>query len=714
MELSTNETTLERVRVLINYGFNLIALEPRGKKPHPGLYANGGIKRVFSEGMTEESVFEIFERYPEANIGILTNNLTVIDADCPEAIEFIEANLTPTPLVVSTGKGRHYYYGPSDVSRVTKPLPSGGEAFSIRGPRSINYVVAPGSIHPSGEFYAWVRFGDIGIDELPTLTRFDISALSSAIDRAFSPGSSLGDLNINLDTLGKFFEVPTKTGSRNNALASLVGQWFNDGHTSLDVLLERANAWNDTNPEPLDEDELTKTVTSIQAKAAKNAQPVILSPNTPPVESLNLRKEPKIERKFKIRPPGILGDVFDYALRSAPNPNEVVATQAALALGSIVLGRRYVSEANNYTSLYFLTVAKSTTGKEHGKTVIEAILEAAEIESLRGGAGYTSPGAVFSILKDKPAHITIIDEFGAYLEAARAMGNSALSEAVTTLMEAFGRLHGSIYPRSYSTMTEKNDANDTIIKRPAITLLGMTTPGRLYKSLHSGDVEGGLLGRLLVVESNAPRQMPRYVRPIDPPTTIIDWCKKARSVEVVGDLVDVLSPDDFPIEVPIDDAARNVFDDFGRHLIKRQDALESIGLDVILGRTREIAMRVATILAVSVDVSKPVITDELAEWAVDYVRVAFERLVNTVKRNMAENRYDADRKRILDAIASEGERGLTHRELARALAGIPPRTRNEVLSDLTESGLISIVDRKTTSKGGRPARAIVAIEPEDD
>ncbi|MBL4859482.1 MAG: toprim domain-containing protein, partial [Acinetobacter sp.] len=154
-----------------------------------------------------------------------------------------------------------------------------------------------------------------------------------------------------------------------------------------------------------------------------------------------------------LSPPGILGDIANYYNVTARAPQPGFAVQTALAIGSIVMGRNYRSTKGNHTSLYFLNIAKSGTGKEHGKTVIEDILSKAGLHDYINGSGYTSAGAVFSALLRMPKHITIIDEFGRYLEAAQGNKNTMLMEANTQLMEAIGRCHGIMRPSSYSTMT---------------------------------------------------------------------------------------------------------------------------------------------------------------------------------------------------------------------------------------------------------------------
>ena len=95
---------------------------------------------------------------------------------------------------------------------------------------------------------------------------------------------------------------------------------------------------------------------------------------------------------------------------------------------------------------------------------------------------------MFSALLDRPKHLSVIDEFGRYLEAGRDLGkgNTHQREANTKLMESIGRAHSVMRPPTYSTMTlKKKDADEMkarYVHNPAITLLTMTTPDTLFRT----------------------------------------------------------------------------------------------------------------------------------------------------------------------------------------------------------------------------------------
>jgi KaiC/GvpD/RAD55 family RecA-like ATPase len=89
-----------------------------------------------------------------SNVGIVTgavSGLLVLDLDSNEAIEEARRRGLPDTVAVRTGKGLHVYlqHPPEKVGNRAALLPG----MDIRGDGG--FVVAPGSVHPSGATYEW-------------------------------------------------------------------------------------------------------------------------------------------------------------------------------------------------------------------------------------------------------------------------------------------------------------------------------------------------------------------------------------------------------------------------------------------------------------------------------------------------------------------------------------------------------------------------------
>lgn len=416
--------------------------------------------------------------------------------------------------------------------------------------------------------------------------------------------------------------------------------------------------------------------------------------------------------------PGALGHFVRWVNATSPRAQPAFAVSTALALGATVCGRRYRTTRNNFSSLYLVHVGKSGSGKEHARTAIYSALTAAEWPQLIGGNGFSSDSAVISSLLLQPSHITIIDEIGALLGNIQAEGAYMARSAVTSLVEAWGNLHGSMRPKSLSMLSATRDQIDAALKRvvhnPALTLLGMTTPRTFYGALTESSIEGGFLSRLLIIETDIGRQMPGVPSNEFVPAVVVDWIKAVRTHQASrGNLAAVdAGPDAVPTftEVPIDRAAQSVFDDYMRETITSADDLEQEGMAELEVRSVEKAMRIAMSLAVSSDPFAPTITRMEAEWAVAYVNHWTARTVLSVREHMHGGKFAQWQAEVLRIVAKSGEKGRTEAELARysrTFDNLEPRQRRMVLDALASRGSAALVDIKTIA--GRKRAAWVAI-----
>lgn len=423
-----------------------------------------------------------------------------------------------------------------------------------------------------------------------------------------------------------------------------------------------------------------------------------------------------------LRLPGALGTFVDLCNRTAPKPQPQFAVQAALAFGSAVLGRRYRSENDNWPGMYFVNVGKSASGKEHARKICERVLSEAGLSQLIGPRGYTSDSGVFSALYHQPAHLAIIDEIGEMMRNSKAAGNFHKKSSVTMLLEAWGLTSGTMRSQGYSTIGKKDEKDShKVVERPSLTLLGMSTPRTFWDGLDESSIEGGLLNRLLVVESTIGRQLSRRAEPLAVPQSLLDWCAEVRApregnltgLDVGAEIVPSVH------DVPISDGAWRVFGDYEAELLARMDELEREKMEELEGRSREKAMRLAMLLAVSERPATPSVSAENAQWAVDYVRFYTAQTVDSARRHMHGSQFSQWRGAVLEVIEKAGTRGRTERELSkycRVYAGLEPRQRKAVLDSLRGEGTIEYADMGIGPTGrGRPRHAWVALgEMEDE
>lgn len=426
-----------------------------------------------------------------------------------------------------------------------------------------------------------------------------------------------------------------------------------------------------------------------------------------------LRKEGVPDRLLNI--PGVLQEVVDYYNATAKKPQPQFAVQAAIAFGSVVLGRMWSTDQDNYSSVYLLSLAPTSGGKEHLKRIIEQLLSEAGLDDLVGPKTYSSEAGVLSTLMVKPRHISITDEFGRYLSSSRGAGNSNKLDMQSAMMEVFGRLDGTYYGIGYSTrgMTkEQIDAQANMkVDRPALTLVGMTTPQTFYDALGQQDVMDGFLNRFLIVESPLGRQEDRLRKKVKVPRQVVKWAREVAwetgadedDMEAVRAMVEPsYAPE--PKVVPFAAECMPILQEMSKRVHREMDRLDAVGMAELYGRTREIAMRIALIVAVS-DGAKQIKRKHI-EWARDYVFFYQGRMADLFAENIGKTDIQRACDAVVEFLESCGDEGapehLIARQRRKMFGNLSTRDRDEVFARLLRDNIVRIAEKEGSRGKRRP------------
>jgi len=416
-------------------------------------------------------------------------------------------------------------------------------------------------------------------------------------------------------------------------------------------------------------------------------------------------------------------DIVDYYNGTSNRPQPLFAVQTALAVGSTMLARRFKTNYDNYSALYLLNVALSATGKEHPKTVIEDILGACGKSHMVANDGFTSPAAVFSALHARPACVSTIDEFGLYMKEAGSSRSSNVGEANAMLMQAIGRCHGSLRPRNYSTVTASKDeaerVNKKLVVKPSLTLVAGTTPGTFFDNVSKDQIKDGFLGRFICMVSHAKRTPMNILDDVNPAymESIKLWSASISKRIGEGNLASIVEPDDDVTQevITFSKAADSRRYDFECYCIDLMNELDDEGIAEIVGRTCEMAMRIALIVALFDDPETKTVECEHMDWGARYVDYCLQGLLKAVRKNMHGSQFEKDKMEILEALRKRGAKGLTERERHR----IPPfskvenRAWNDIIYALIQSGCVADLDVVNDGKRGARRIAWVAIKRRD-
>ena len=196
----------------------------------------------------ESEVRAWFDRYPNANIGIVTgrvSGIVVLDIDSREGMEYAKAHALPATPVSNTGRGWHYIFEhPGREARnFVRRLPG----MDLRGDGG--YIVAPPSMHPSGRTYEW---------------SIEPWSIKPAPPPGWITDALTGPSESGPETPDWFDDAwrGVKEGQRNEAAAKLAGHYLRLGMGERETL-RILSGWNRGNQPPLTDRELSGVVRSI-------------------------------------------------------------------------------------------------------------------------------------------------------------------------------------------------------------------------------------------------------------------------------------------------------------------------------------------------------------------------------------------------------------------------------------------------------------------
>lgn len=205
-----------------------------------------------NNSVSAEDLTTMLTKNPDLNVGVITGGeLLVVDIDPKndglESFKEIEELFEPTFKVITGSGGYHFYYRlPDDYNK-----PVGNRTNIVKGidlRADGGFVVAPGSLHKSGNFYT---IAEDSLDEIQIIGE-ELLELITQEKSSEIPVQNNSEL---IDCFGE--------GERNSEMTSLIGTLFRR-RLSIEKVLEVALSLNDTicTP-PLKEKEVATIVKSV-------------------------------------------------------------------------------------------------------------------------------------------------------------------------------------------------------------------------------------------------------------------------------------------------------------------------------------------------------------------------------------------------------------------------------------------------------------------
>jgi hypothetical protein len=651
-----------------------------------------------------------WKRRPNANIGIATGGLVVIDVDAGATWLADQADLVSdlasAPLSLTANSGRQYFFRQPEKKNWRNT--SGRLANHVDTRADGGYVVVAPSILEGGKVYRWSDGRGLvdapgALPEPPVWLNEILDGLAQPA-AARTPRTKRRPQQTTLPAV-----VPSDpgngipSGQRNATLARLAGTMRRVGMSRPEILAALECANTDRCTPPLDNQEVQRISASV-ANYAPDEVAVALTENhweqmyCDATETDNEYADPGPIPERLLQIPGFINDVMNFTLSTAPYPEPALAFCGAIALQGLLAGRKVRDESDNRTNLYVLGLANSGAGKDHPRKVNQRILFEVGLTDCLGDT-FASGEGIEDRLFLHPAVLFQTDEIDG-LMAKINQGREARHEGVMNALLKMYTSSSSVYP-----MRVKAGKEPGVIHQPCLCIFGTAIPKHYYEALSLKMLTNGFFARMLVLETRrrgtgqdaTVRSLPQPILDVarwwaderpGQQGNLDDWHPIPRVVKQTPEAADLL-----------------------RQLRSQADAQYSLSEDqddpagmAIWARANEKARRLALVYACSENHENPEINATAAQWAWDFVDHQTRRMLFMASDHVSENDFDARCKEVVGTLRrwdeKHGDCWMPFWKLNRRHPWAE-REHNEVRTALLNQRLIKYEERKT---GGTPQR----------
>lgn len=654
--------------------------------------------------------------WPDANIGIATgkeSGIIVLDVDDGGEDSLVGQSLPDTIEQITGSGGRHLVYiRPDDDFRYktrVKFLP-GLDSRADGG-----YIVAPPSLHASGQRYDWEGSSDPSEGVAPeSAPDWFLEAIrEQPLDESLSTAPEWNpDGELPPNTLEMLSAIPAEdydtwrdvgmalhytdpadglevwdwwSGTASNYSADAVRkEWRNFSRRGHQV----ANPVTMTTVRRIAEEH---GWTDPAIEHGSQVAAVLLNSHQRKIsDTLKVTKPKTIDAPEMLPPSGLIRDIADYILSTSIRPQPRMAVAAATAFVSALAGRKYRTETGLMSNLYITALAQSGHGKDHARKVINKLATLAHADDYMGGDSIASGQAVVSALSRHPSKLFMIDEFGKFLGALTGQKAAPHQRDIITKLMVLYSSAGSIY-RGTEYADQKERPREDIVN-PNACVYGTSVPENFWGALSSAEGGDGTMSRLIVVNTGS--QRPSRQRPalVDPPASLIHSVQELATHTVsTGNLAKTTPStlDQQSQTVPMTDAVFCAWEDLDDDMTENmKDAISAS----IYSRVAENAAKLAMVYAISKDHHSPVIDPEAFSWGRELSLWSANTLMHNIGRNVADNQQEASHKKVLNIIKDAGT--ISRRDLLRRCRFLRKRELEEIIGSAMEAGDVTVENVK--------------------
>lgn len=461
--------------------------------------------------------------------------------------------------------------------------------------------------------------------------------------------------------------------------------------------------------------------------AAKSVKPEEIAPEQEQASPAEIASPPDLD--IVTGAGGIITKLATWMLETSSQPHPPLAIQAATALVGMLAAHKYrVRHEGNDTRTNVLMVglAESSSGKDHARRCVKAILNAIGMADFYG-EGFASGQAIESAFVVRAARLYLADEFGSTLEAAlHPNGNPNLRKIVETITRIATSAAGMFKPADLAAQRDPDHAIP-LTWDPCLCMIATGVEGPIWRALSSDNISNGSLARYLILRTtpfpDRHRGVPHFEDRLQEMACAVLPILVGPGVEVnelsvasaLGALLapyserngtmrrlDPQQPQPFP--VPLSGAASDRLDEIADEQLALQRSHLQAGTHGLVGRLAEHVTRLALIAAISANPKAPVIEAQHVIWGEALARTSIAIMLDAAVRHVADSDHQRNRNAVLNEIVrltGAGNVWVREREVrrtygARSLKGDDFKA---ILQELAEMGFVE--RGADTTVGGR-------------
>lgn len=385
-----------------------------------------------------------------------------------------------------------------------------------------------------------------------------------------------------------------------------------------------------------------------------------------------------------LRVPGLVGEVMDYCLQTAPYPNPVMAFCGALALQAFLAGRRVRDAGDNRTNIYILGLAHSAAGKDWPRKVNTRIAHDVGLADCLGDR-FASGEGMQDALFVNPCMLFQTDEIDGMLQSINKAKDARHENVMSTLLTMYSASN-SVFPMR----RRAGRAPPGVIDQPNLVIFGTAIPNHYYEALSERMLTNGFFARMLILESGArcEGQEPQIA---DLPTRVLDtarWWMGYRPG--TGNLQDWHPA---PAIVEHSDEARAILIEARKEAEAEYGRAEARNDPVgttVWGRVSEQVRKLALLWAISADYRSPRIDLEAARWASSFVLHQTRRMLFMASSHVAENPFHAECLKLIQKLREAPAQTIPHSSLLKRMK-IDSKHFMELIETLVQRGDVEVV-----------------------